>query len=88
MEPDKFPPTFQYPVYSLLLVHVLLLAKPYWGRVKKRVHVLRLAVRDERSLGAPCAGLLVQRARHVCPDRSVCRRRRRLEGGIEPKPVA
>ena len=59
MEPGKFPPTFQYLVYSLLLGHVFLLAKPYGGRVKTRVHALRLAVWDERSLGAPCAGLPV-----------------------------
>jgi len=30
----KFPPNYQYLIYTLLLVHVFILAKPYWGQPK------------------------------------------------------
>ena len=34
----KFPPTFQWLVYSLLLVHVFILARPHWqNRIRPRI---------------------------------------------------
>jgi len=34
MTPYKFPPNYQYFIYTLLLVHVFILARPYWGQPK------------------------------------------------------
>jgi len=33
----KFPPTFAYLVYTMLLIHVFVLVRPFWGRVRSRV---------------------------------------------------
>jgi peptidoglycan/LPS O-acetylase OafA/YrhL len=33
---QKFPPTFTYLVYTMLLVHVFVLVRPFWGRVHSR----------------------------------------------------
>ena len=35
--PYKFPPSVQYLIYTLLLVHVFLLVKPYWSRLDRPV---------------------------------------------------
>ena len=34
LEPRKFPPTFSYLVYTMLLVNGFVLLRPFWGRVK------------------------------------------------------
>jgi len=34
MTPYKFPPNYQYLIYTMLLVHVFILARPYWGQPK------------------------------------------------------
>lgn len=36
LSPYKFPPNYQYLIYTLLLVHVFVLARPYWDRVTTR----------------------------------------------------
>jgi len=33
----KFPPTFVYLIYTMLLVHVFVLVRPFWGRIRSRV---------------------------------------------------